>query len=231
MVQRILNVGPTPQSEIKVETIVSLDRTLILPSRKLLTGIPLLVDQGSTGTCVAHAAYGLYNWWFKRKYGHFAPLDIMAFYDLCKIVDHDPDPERTHGTLLLTALRTMAGSGYPFIGGGRGPKIIGYEYIGDNTADVKLALAQHSDPVLFRVDWDANWMTLPYSRILKAPVGQIIGGHAMYDYGYDDNINGASDIERNSWGRWSTAGNGGCYMRDAYKDSHRLEAWRVTGIL
>jgi hypothetical protein len=232
--QRLLNAVSTPQNEIRVEPVVTLDRALILPSRVVVPMIPPTQDQGGTGTCVAHAAYVLYAHHYKTKYGHFPLIgepEILAFYDLCKIVDHDPDPDRTHGTWLVTALRVMAGSGWPLADGTRGPRITGYGYIGNSYADTKRALAQYNDPILFRVDWDANWMALPPNRVLRAPVGHIIGGHAMGDFGYDDSINLASDADKNSWGKWSTNGNGNCYFRGAYKEAANLESWRVTGIM
>jgi len=237
MTQRILNVGPSSPLEIRVEETVVLDRALVLPEKKVVPFIPPLVDQEQTGTCVAHAAYILYGHAYKRKYGHFPPItekSILAFYDLCKKVDHDPDPGRSHGTTLLTALRTMAGSGFPFDDGTRGPRITGYEYVGDDYNDVKLALAQFDTPVLFRLNWDANWMYLPTSKIVKPPVGQIIGGHAMADFGFDDNLLAVYDAlsyaDRNSWGKWSLNGNGNCYFKAAYKKDHGLEAWRVKGV-
>lgn len=233
MTQRILNAVATPPAEIKVEATTTLDRALPLPPRVIVPEIPLLVDQGGTGTCVAHAAYICYGHAYKAKYGHFPQIlerEILKFYDLCKLVDHDPDPDRSHGTWLVTALRTMAGSGWPLADGTRGPQITGFEYVGNSYADVKLAIAQHGDPILYRVDWDANWMALPTSRILRAPVGHLIGGHAMADFGYDDRINLCSDADRNSWGRWSPGGNGMCYFRGAYKENAGLEAWRVKGI-
>ncbi len=236
MTQRILNADPTPPEEIKTEPVVTLDRAIVIPSRLVLPNIPPLMDQEG-GTCVAHAAYVLYGHHFKQKYGHFPAIgepEILKFYDLCKKVDGQPDPNRIYGTTLLTALRTMAGSGYPLADGSRGPHISGYQYVGDDYNDTRLAMAQYRDPILFRVNWDANWMYLPVSRILKAPVGQWIGGHAMADYGYDDNLAGGTadaDADRNSWGKWSVNGNGSCYFRAEYKAKAYLEAWRVTGIL
>lgn len=233
MTQRILNAFPTPASEIRVESATTIDRAVPMAARVIVPSIPLLVDQGDTGTCVAHAAYILYGHHFKQRYGKFPAIgepEILKFYDLCKQVDHDPDPDRTHGTWLVTALRTMAGSGWPLANGKRGPRITGFEYVGDDYDTVKVAIAQYGDPILYRVDWDAGWFPLPANKIVRPPIGQIVGGHAMADFGYDDHINQQSDADRNSWGKWSSGGNGNCYFRGSYKASHGLEAWRVTGI-
>ncbi len=237
VVARVLNAGPTPPDEIRVEETVALDRTLVIPPKLVTPFIPPLVDQGGTGTCVAHAAYVVYGQAYKRKYGRFPAItepSILAFYDLCKKVDGDPDPERMHGTWLLTALRVMAGSGFPLDDGSRGPRITGYEYVGDDYLDTKLAMAQYGTAIFYRIDWDYNWMYLPKSRILKAPIGMSIGGHALADFGYDDALlatpGDAADADRNSWGAWSSGGNGNCYFRDHYKASAGLECWRVKGI-
>lgn len=237
MTQRILNAEPTPTSEIAVEPVVALDRVTPPPPRLVVPYIPPLVDQGGTGTCVAHAAYILYGHAYRRKYGRFPLItepSILKFYDLCKKVDGQPDPNRVMGTWLLTALRVMAGSGFPLDDGSRGPRITGYEYIGDDYQDGKRALAQYQTPLLYRINWDAQWMYLPSTRIVKAPIGQTIGGHALSTFMYDDNLLGRpsdeADGDRNSWGRWSLNGNGNCYFRDNYKQGRGLEIWRVKGI-
>jgi hypothetical protein len=236
MPQRILNAQQSPVEEIAKEEQAQLDRAATFPDRIVLTGCPPTQDQQG-GTCVAHAAYFLYQWWYKRKYGHFAPItepSILRFYDLMKQVDHQPDPQRIYGTSLLTAMRTLAGSGFPLDTGGRGPKITGYHYVGDKAHDGRLALAQFGSPIAFALGWDANWFYLPTSHILKAPVGQIVGGHAMAEYGYDLAARAPRklDIDRNSWDGWSSDGFGSCYFDEAYKDdpAYWYECWQVTGI-
>jgi hypothetical protein len=233
--QRIFNVPRTPLSEIHTEVTAMLDRIAALPSRVIVPRIPLLTNQDGYGTCVAQAAYILYGHAFKTKYGRFPAIgqdQIFAFYDLCKKVDGDPDPYRFKGTWLLTALRVMRGSGFPLADGTRGPKITGYEFVGWNADDIRRSLAQQQTPVLFRIDWDYKWMSLPPSRIMNVPSGHILGGHAMASFGYDDSVAGGSDADRNSWGRWSSGGNGNCYFPYGYKNAPTagLEAWRVNGI-
>lgn len=235
MTQRILNAQPSEPSEVEKEEQAQLDRAATFPVRVVLTGVPPVRDQGNTGTCVAHGAYGVYSWWYKRKHGAFPPIgeaSILAFYDLCKKVDGQPDPNRIYGTSALTALRVMAGSGYPLDNGTRGPKITGYHYVGPKAHDGRLALAQFGSPVMFSIGWDANWFYLPTSHILKAPVGQLVGGHLMYEYGYDLAVTTGCDLDRNSWGAWSSDGFPSCYFPERYKDSPDTwyECWQVTGI-
>jgi len=232
--QRIFNAGPSPWQHIQDADPALLDRLTPLPSRVIVPRIPLLVDQDGTGTCVAHAAYILYGHAYKTKYGAFPAIgeqEILAFYDLCKKVDADPDPYRYKGTWLTTALRVMRGSGYPLANGARGPKIIGYEFVGYDADSIRRSLAQHQTPVMYRIDWDYTWLSLPPSRIMLTPSGHILGGHALSSFGYDDAVAGGSDADRNSWGKWSSGGNGNCYFPYTMKEGHGLEAWRVTGIM
>lgn len=237
MPQRIMVAPATDPADIRKEAQAPLDRAATFPSRILLGNKPVTLDQEG-GTCVAHAAYGVYSWWFKTKYGHFPAIgeqEVLKFYDLCKKVDGQPDPTRVMGTTLLTALRTMAGSGFPLANGQRGPHITGYHYVGSTAGSGRLALAQFMSPILFRINWDANWFSLPTNRVLKAPIGQVVGGHAMYEIGYDLSVNTAAqgaDIDPNSWGAWSNGGNGICYFGEAYKNRSQAqyECWQVTGI-
>lgn len=234
MTQRILNAVPTPEAEITGEQRATLD-LVTLPVRKIVGMIPPRQDQGGTGTCVAHAAYILYGHHFKAKYGRFPLIgepEILRFYDMCVAVEGRTDPERAFGIFSVTAMRVMKGSGWPLADGKRGPRIKGYEYVGNGYQQVRQSIAQYDDPVYVAMSWDAAWMGLPPSRILKVPVGQMIGGHALGAFGYDD----AHPVARealalmNSWGRWSAKGNGMCYQRDEYTTDRWFEAWRVTGM-
>lgn len=237
MPQRVMNVVPTPQEEIDKEEKAQLDRAAGFPVRVVLPFIPPVLDQQG-GTCVAHGAYVLYQQLYKTKYGHFAPITergVLAFYDLMKKVENDPDPNRTHGAYLVTAMRVMAGSGFPFDNGTRGPKITGFHYVGNKAHDGRLALAQYRTPVLMGTGWDANWFYLPRTHILKAPVGQLVGGHAMGEIGYDLNVMpqlGGTDIDQNSWDGWCADGFGRCYFPESYKDrpDSWYEVWQATGI-
>jgi len=229
MTQRILNA--IPSTEIEYEEQAPLDRVEpVPPGRYVLGGIPPVSDQGTDGTCVAHAVGNVVAWHHKRKHGSFPLIDYRAFYTLTRrAVGVEPDPTFTQGLSLLWALRTAKGSGVPLVGGGRTPRITGFSFVGSAFDDCQRALWQLATPVALRVDWDANWFYLPTSKVMKQPVGQVVGGHAVYAYGYDDDTLGAGlecAIERNSWGAaWRTM-----YHPDAYLDAAALEGWIVTGI-
>jgi len=179
-------------------------------------------------------AYNVYSHHHKEKYGRFPVIgvsEINAFYDLCVKVEGGYDPERVNGLWPVTAFRVMRGSGFPIAGGKRGPHITGFQYVGSTYADVKRSIAQYNDPVGMAVGWDAAWMTCPTNKVLRQPVGQLIGGHAFTAFVYDDNYSTAGEAEgnANSWGLdWGP--NGTFYLRDDYLLDRWVEAWRITGI-
>lgn len=232
MTQRILNVRPSPASEIAVEQRATLD-LVTLPSRVVVPMIPPRMNQEG-GTCVAHMAYVLYSHKFKEKYGKFPAIgepEILKFYDLCVKVEGGHDPDRVYGVYMVTAMRVMRGSGFPLVGGGRGPHAKGFEYVGSTYDQIKRSLAQYVDPVGVALMWDENWMGCPPSRILRPPVGRAVGGHALAAFVYDDAYPVAGEVNclDNSWGlRWGP--NGTAYIKDDYYRDRWVEAWRLTGI-
>lgn len=237
--KRPIVAPPSPPEAFETARHASLERASATAlSRILLPGVPARIDQQG-GTCVAHAARIVYGWWYRKLTGRVAPIGedaTLRFYDLCKRVDGDVDPDRTHGTTLWTALRVMRGSGFPLDDGTRGPHIAGYEYVGNDATAVRASLVDHRSPVLWRIDFDQRWLYLPASRILRAPGGTIIGGHAMAAVGFDDTIDApgpieGADIDANSWVPWSGYWGGICYFPGAYKTPARgFEAWRVIGL-
>lgn len=230
MTQRILNAQPSGLDARDYELV--LDTLAPLPARFTWGGLGPVLDQGQTGTCVSHAGDGVRQWQEKRDGHGVIPADPFKLYDLCKLVDGQPDPGRQYGTSLRTVLRVLKGSGTPLYGGGNGGKIATYYRIATVTDTIKRALIQHG-PILTATDWDANWMYLGSSHILKAPVGHMIGGHAFYLWGWDDHVNGGSFLMRNSWGRdWSTSkGTGNAYMAFRYWLDAQPESWYCTDVV
>lgn len=233
MTQRIFNVGPSPDAHIAETERATLD-LVTLPSRVVVPMIPPRMDQGSTGTCVAHMAYVVYSHKFKEKYGYFPKIgepEILRFYDMCVSVEGGHDPDRQFGIFLTTAFRVMRGSGFPLADGKRGPKATGFQYVGNSYTEVKRSIAQYNDPVGMATWWDAAWMSCPTSKVLRPPVGQDIGGHAFAAFVYDDAYGTAGEVECNvnSWGlRWGP--NGTFYLKDDYLVNRWVEAYRLTGI-
>jgi hypothetical protein len=196
--------------------------------------IPPRMDQGATGTCVAHMAAVLYMHHFKQKYGRFPAIgepEILKFYDMCVAVEGGNDPYRQFGIWMTTAFRVMRGSGFPLADGKRGPHTTGFQVVGNTYDEIKRSLALYNDPVGMALSWDANWMSCPASKVLRPPVGQDIGGHAFAAFVYDDAYGTAGEVKGNvnSWGlHWGP--NGTFYLRDEYMVGRWVEAYRVTGI-
>jgi len=235
--QRIFNVRPSPPDEIDREeraTFTVERAALDIPSGRTVVGmIPPRTDQGSLGTCIAHMSYVLYSHKFKEKYGRFPAIgipEINAFYDLCVKVEGGYDPERTGGLWPVTAFRVMRGSGFPLAGGKRGPHITGFEYVGSTYADVRRSIVTFNDPVGVALSWDSAWMVCPTNKVLRPPVGQIIGGHGFAAFVRDDAYAGVGEVEGNvqSWGKWGP--NGTFYLRDDYLLDRWVEGWRIKGI-
>lgn len=232
MTQRIFNVRPSPDAHIAETERVTLD-LVTLPSRVVVPMIPPRMDQGIYGTCVAHMAYAVYSHHFKQRYGYFPKIgepEILKFYDMCVAVEGRSDPDRQFGVFMSTAFRVMKGSGFPLADGKRGPKITGFQFVGNTYDEIKRSIAQYNDPVGVAMSWDAAWMRCPATKILRPPVGQDIGGHAITMFVYDDDYSIAGEAEcfANSWGlRWGP--NGTAYLKDEYFNRW-IEAYRVTGM-
>lgn len=212
--------------------------TLTYPARYLLslTGVPVL-DQGNTGTCVAHAADSVRMWLEYRDktpiYTWVTEPAVLTLYDWCKLADRDPDPYRTHGTSLRTVMGVLRTRGTPLsLPKHNGGRIAAYYGVATSVSSMKTALMTHG-PLLVASNWDLNWFYVPTSLVMKAPVGDWVGGHAYMIWGWDDNVNGGCWLMRNSWGRgingWTSTGN--AYMAYRYFAAAAPEAWWLADIL
>jgi Papain family cysteine protease len=215
--------------------------TVAMPSRFVLTSLGPVLNQGKTGTCVAHAADAIRMWQERRDN---TPIStwvtepaVFRLYDLCKALDGELDPKREFGTSLRTVLRVLRLNGTPLAppmhNGGR---IAAYYRIDPTVTLLKQALMQHG-ALLVACAWDVNWFKVPTSLVLKPPLSEVAGGHAFMFWGWDDNVNGGSWLMRNSWGRgiggWTPTGN--AYMAYRYFDDIRggrtPEAWWIQDII
>jgi hypothetical protein len=232
MTQRILNLRPSPPEQIAEEQRTTLD-LVTLPSRVVVPMIPPRMNQEG-GTCSAHMGYVLYAHHYKQRYGRFPAIgepEILKLYDLCVSVEGGHDPNRIYGVYMVTVMRVLRGSGFPLSNGTRGPHISGFEYVGPTYDAIRRSIAQYNDPVGVGMTWDASWMSCPPNKILRPPSGNVVGGHALAAFVYDDAYPGAGEANClvNSWGaRWGP--NGTAYIRDEYLSGRWVEAWRVTGI-
>lgn len=212
--------------------------TLTLPTRFTLTSLGPVLDQGKTGTCVAHAADGIRMWQEYRDRtsinAYVTEPAVFQLYDWCKALDGQYDPYRQYGTSLRTVLQVLRMKGTPLAAPKHnGGKIAAYYSIYTNVDFMKQAMMAHG-PLLVACDWDNAWFSVPAStQILRPPSGSLAGGHAFYLWGWDNNVNGGSWLMRNSWGRgtygWTPTGNG--YMAFRYFAGAHPEAWWVQDIL
>jgi len=228
---RILNALASPvdpRDLIHVPTAAALSAALA--SRVVKTGMGPPLDQDGLPQCTTYAAVGLRQWHEKRDNHGVVPFDPGVLYGLVKGLE-DREDGVFDGAFLRDVLRIMKGSGTPLADGRRAGKIATYWRVADGTEAWRRALADPTLPPLYtRLDWDAAWMGLPLNRIMKPPVGRIVGGHAFLVFGYDDNVAGGSFLIRNSWGRWSTAGSGNAYLPYWYLANRDPEAWIAVDV-
>ena len=226
---RILNAEPSPP-DLR-DYILEPDTATPLPSRFTLNGLGPVLDQGDSPMCTAYSAIGIRQWHEKRDGHGVLPFSPPGLYVLTKVLEERETGRVFDGAFLRDVLRVLKGSGTPLESGLRSTKIESYWRVSDTTTAMKQALVQAVSPLYFRIDWDRAWMGLPWNRILKAPSGVLAGGHAVYIWGWDDNVNGGSWLIRNSWGRWSTAGSGNAYLAYRYLANRNPEAWVVKDIV
>lgn len=234
--ERGLGAIPSPPDDRDYQ--LQVPYTLPLPSRYTLTNLGPVLDQGQTGTCVAHAADGIRMW---QEYRDKTPINayvtepaVFQLYDWCKMLDGQYDPQRQYGTSLRTVLQVLRLRGTPLANGKHnGGRIAAYYGITPSVDWMKNVMMAHG-PLLVACMWDENWFYVPKAtQVLRAPVGRIAGGHAFFIWGWDDSVNGGSWLMRNSWGRgtygWTPTGN--AYMAYRYFAAEQPEAWWVQDIL
>lgn len=224
---RVFNTEPSPPDPKDFP--FELDTAAELPARFVVPGLGPVLNQGNTGTCGGHAGIGLRQFQEKRDGKGVIPGDPFALYDLCRAVMGSPDPARRLGTTARTVLRVLKGSGTPLKDGRRIGGISTYWRVANGEAAIKQAILRHG-VVLVRCDWDAAWMRLPLTRVLRPPSGSLVGGHLFLLFGWNDAVNGGSFLLRNSWGRWSSRGTGNAYMRYRWFLAHRPEIWATTDV-
>lgn len=228
---RGLGAAPSPPDERDYQFQAPLRAEM--PSRFTLSNLGPVLDQGNTGTCVAHAADGVRMW---QEYRDGSSINryvtepaVFQLYDWCKAADGQSDPNREKGTSIRTVLNVLRARGTPLANGKtNGGRIISYYSVNPNSVSTMKYALMTRGSLIVGTDWDSAWFSVPRTLILKPPSGDVVGGHAYMIWGWDDKVNGGSWIIRNSWGRgprgWTATGN--AYMKYDYftKYAHR-EAW------
>jgi C1A family cysteine protease len=223
MTQRILNALPSPPDPRDYQHVAETVALVGLAGRFTLTGLGPVLDQGSTPECTAYSAVGIRQWHEKRDGNGLVPFSPSVLYERVKALELRETGIDFDGAYLRDVLRVMKGSGTPLPSGANGGKIADYQRVALGVAPMKAALAE--GPLYVGLNWDAAWFRCPRSLKLPPPVGQNVGGHAVYIWGWDDS---AGWIIRNSWGKaW---GNGNGYMRYEWLEAAAFEAWLARDV-
>ena len=181
MTQRILNARPSPPDER--DFTLAAAAPVALPSRFTLSGLGPVLDQGGNPSCTCYSAVGIRHWQEKRDGNGLVPFDPDELYRIVKVLEDRESPFGPYdGAYLRDVLRILKGSGTPLTTGGRDGKIAGYYRLALTVAALKAALAK--GPLYVGMNWDAAWFKCPATLILRPPVGQIVGGHAVYIWGW-----------------------------------------------
>ena len=223
MTQRILNALPSPPDPRDYPHVAETVTLAALPSRWTWAGLGPVLDQGSSPECTAYSAVGIRQWHEKRDANGLVAFSPSILYQRVKALELRETGYEWDGAYLRDVLRIMKGSGTPLTNGAQGGKIARYERVDLAVAPMKAALA--AGPLYVGLNWDAAWFRCPVTLMLAPPVGQIVGGHAVYVWGWDDTANGGSWLIRNSWGKPWDKGNGNAYLPYAHWATHAFEAW------
>ncbi len=202
------------------------DLAAALPARFTQGGLGPVLDQGSTPECTCYSAVGVRQWHEKRDGHGVVAFDPGALYALVKGLEDAWYGYHFDGAFLRDVLRVLKGSGTPLEDGTRDGKIASYYRVYDNVEQYKRAILVA--PLYFRIDWASNWWTTLASGVLRAPTGTV-GGHAVYLWGWDDNVAGGSFLLRNSWGAWGT--NGNAYLPYRYVWARNPEGWLAFDVI
>ena len=230
MTQRLLNALPSPPDPRDYpHAPTSGAQKDALLSRFTLTGLGPVLDQGSTPECTCYSAVGWRQWQEKRDGHGVVPFAPDALYALVKALELKETGQQFDGAYLRDVLRILKGTGTPTASGAIDGKIATYVRV-DATSIPAMKAALTQGPLYVALSWDANWFYLPTTKVLRNPLGQNAGGHAVYLWGWDDDVNGGSWLLRNSWGKWSKGGNGNAYLAHRHFASHGWEAWLATDV-
>jgi C1A family cysteine protease len=178
-----------------------------------------ILDQGSMGSCAAHAAVGIFEWLQKAKTGKFFQGSRMFIYKEARDIDGSSGDV---GTYLRSVAQVMANEGVP-------PESIwayssslldteptaavkaeaikshvdSYWRLDGSTQtetnnNIKSALATNGLPPMFGCTVYNSIFNTGSDGMVPAPGGSVAGGHAMDIVGYDDAKQ--RFLIRNSWG-------------------------------
>jgi C1A family cysteine protease len=187
-----------------------------------------ILDQGSMGSCAAHAAVAIFEWLQKNKTAKFFPGSRMFIYKEARDIDGSTGDV---GTYLRSVAAVMANEGVPneslwayssSLLNTEPTAAVKAEAIkahadsywrvdGSSSAatinNIKAAVATSGLPVMFGCTVYDSIFNTGSDGMIPAPGGSVAGGHAMAILGYDDAKQ--RFLIKNSWGTsWGAKGYG-----------------------
>jgi hypothetical protein len=198
--------------------LTGVDLSVVLPGTGLASGMPAVLDQGTTPQCVAFSSSTMKAWQDFRDLSKYFNFDEGYFFRLIG--------GNQYGAALRNAMDRLLGYGYPVVTAGQASlhRIHSY-YAVDRTAyAIKQAIHAYG-PIILGLHWYNSWF-YPYSSgVLRSP-DYYFANHAITAYGWDD----SKGLRlRNSWG--SDYGvNGDVFLPYGYL-SACFEAWKTIDVL
>lgn len=236
------NLYPSPPDERDYPLqAIGIDTTIPVQKRVMLPDPPFILDQGNTPECVGATGTGILNAYFDRK-GTLPPggLSMSYLYHRCKQEDEIPDVD---GTYPRIALKIMQKEGvcserlYPFnsklsITPEMRQEALNYRIKAYarlyGLEQVKQALSQGKYVFIGTIVTKTNWHdNTKEGGFLGLPEGAILGGHATWLKGYDDNLGFRAFMGYlrgvNSWGEsWGDKG--------SYWMPYEYVSWRLLDL-
>lgn len=206
--------------------LTGVDLSVVLPGTGLASGMPSVLNQGTTPQCVAFSSSAMKAWQDKRDQGQYFNFDEGYFFRLIG--------GTVYGAALRNAMDRLVGYGYPVVSVGQASlhKIHSY-YVLDRTAAAIKAAINAYGPVILGLHWYNSWFYPYASGVVRSP-DYYVANHAIVAYGWDD----SKGLRlRNSWGvNYGLGGDvflpygylGACF--EAWKSIDQVEA-KVTPIV
>lgn len=182
------------------------------------SGMPSVLNQGSTPECVAYSTSVMKDWQDRISHGQFYDFDEDLFF---RQIGGTPE-----GAYTSAAFARMKDNGYPVVTVGEPAlhRIASYFTISLDTTTIKQAIYDFG-PVVLTTRWAHSWFSPSAVGILPAWDYEA-GGHAIVIYGWDDS---KGFRLRNSWGTgWGI--NGDAFLPYSYLAAHGFSIYKSVDL-
>jgi hypothetical protein len=184
------------------------------PASYSRSGMPPVLNQGSTPRCVAFSSAAMKGWQDRRDQLQFFDFDEGRFF----VLIHGT----SDGAHVRDAMEELLHAGYPEQGGSGASKhqIVAY-YRTPTTYDGLRAAILDFGPVVITMAWYRSWFR-PNAQGVIPPAQTLVGGHAVVAYGWDQRGLRC----RNSWGTgWGREGD---FWMPQSSLTHLTSAWKAV---